>query len=55
MGKGPLLILVFGLLLVILYLVLFGFSSDKMVRIGQYAALIVISFCIIDEYFKKGS
>lgn len=55
MGKGPLIILSLGLLLIILYLVVFGFSNDKMVRIGQYAALVVISFCIIDEIFKEGN
>ncbi len=55
MGKGPLIVLSLGLLLIILYLVIFGFSYDKMTRIGQYAALIVISFCIIDEIFKEGN
>lgn len=55
MGKGPLIVLSLGLLLIILYLVVFGFSYDKMTRIGQYAALIVISFCIIDEIFKEGN
>ena len=54
MGKGPLIVLSLGLLLIILYLVVFGFSHDKMTRIGQYGALIVISFCIIDEIFKEG-
>ncbi len=54
MGKGPLIILSLGLLLLILYLVIFGFSYDKITRIGQYAALAVISFCILDEIFKEG-
>ena len=55
MGKGPLIVLSLGLLLIILYLVVFGFSYDKMTRIGQYAALAVISFCIIEEIFKEGN
>ncbi len=54
MGRGSLIVLSLGLLLMILYFIVFGFSYDKMTRLGQYAALAVISFCIIDEIFKEG-
>lgn len=54
MGKGPLILLSLGLLFMILYFSIFGFSYNKPIKLGQYAGLAVISFCIIDEIFKEG-
>jgi hypothetical protein len=52
-GSGTLIMLLLGLVLVILYLVLFGFSYDLGTKLGQYAALIVICYCIVDEIFRE--
>ncbi|MDR1495068.1 MAG: hypothetical protein LBI29_03485 [Rickettsiales bacterium] len=53
MNNGALIMLSLGLMVMTLYLVLFGFSHDFATKMGQYAALIVISYCIIDEIFRE--
>ncbi|MDR2777803.1 MAG: hypothetical protein LBB24_03480 [Rickettsiales bacterium] len=45
--------LVLGLALMILYLSMFGFSYDIATKCGQYAALIVICYSIVDEIFRE--
>jgi hypothetical protein len=53
MNSGALIMLVLGLILMVLYLVMFGFSHDITTKLGQYAALIVICYCVIDEIFRE--
>jgi hypothetical protein len=53
MGNGSLIMLSLGLTLLLLYLNIFGFSSDVIVRWGQYASLVVVGFCIMEEIFRE--
>ena len=51
--RGALIILILGLTLVGIYFSMFGFSYSKPVRWGQYAAIGVLIFSIIDEIFRN--
>ncbi|MDR3078947.1 MAG: hypothetical protein LBU15_02820 [Rickettsiales bacterium] len=53
MGNGTLIMLSLGLILMVLYLSMFGFSFDLATKLGQYAALIVIGYCMVDEIFRE--
>lgn len=47
--RGALIAMVLGLLLIILYFSMFGFSYDTPTRMGQYAAIGAVVFFIFDE------
>jgi hypothetical protein len=47
--------LVLGLILMLLYFSIFGFSYSKPARFGQYVAIAVICYCIIDDMFRDSS
>ncbi|MDR2778289.1 MAG: hypothetical protein LBB13_02175 [Rickettsiales bacterium] len=50
--RGSLIMLVLGFILMLLYFSIFGFSYNKSARIGQYVAIAVIFYCIIDDLFR---
>lgn len=52
--RGALIILILALVLVGIFFSMFGFSHSKPVRWGQYLAIGVIIFSIIDETFRNG-
>jgi hypothetical protein len=51
-GSGPLIMLALGFVLLVLYFAVFGFSFNLPVKIGQYVAIAVVGYCVVDEFFR---
>jgi hypothetical protein len=48
-GKGSLAVFTIGMILIIAYFSIYGFSLQKTIRWGQYLGILFTSYCLLNE------